>query len=80
MHKEDNASQDSSPLSLSVAGKDESNQDPSLPLDWMEEAIQEHAAGEAAEDSNVEHMRMVLRVEHSKAITMDERLDMRRKF
>jgi hypothetical protein len=80
LHKEDNASQDSSPLSHAVAGKDESSLDLSFSLDRMEEAIQECATGEAAEDSDSEHMRKVLRVKHSRATTMDERLDMRRKF
>jgi hypothetical protein len=80
LHKEDDASQDSSPLSRSVAGKDESSLDLSFPLDRMEEAIQEHATGEAAEDSDSEQMKKVLRVEHSRAITVDERLAMRRKF
>jgi hypothetical protein len=46
----------------------------------MQETIQKHATGEAAEDSDSEHMKKVLRVEHARVTTIDERMNMRRKF
>ena len=74
LHKEDKASQDSSSLSPSVAGKDEASLDKgslSLSSDRMEEA---------AEISDAEHLKRVLRVEHSQDTTIPESLELRRKF
>jgi hypothetical protein len=69
LHKEDKASQDSSSLSPSVAGKDEASLDKgflSLSSDRMEEA---------AENSDSEHLKRVLRVEHARDTTIQARTD-----
>jgi hypothetical protein len=78
LHKEDTASADSGTLSLSFAEKEE--QDLSLALDRMEKAIQEHPNGEPEKDEDWAWGKTVLLVEHSRATTLDERVDMRRKF
>jgi hypothetical protein len=76
--KEDTTSADSSTLSLSLTEKEE--QDLSLALDRMEKAIQEHPNGEPEKDEDWAWGKTVLLVEHSRATTLDERVDMRRKF
>ncbi len=79
LHKEDTASADMATLSLSFEEKQE--QDFSSALDRMEKDIQEHATGEPDWiNSDWAWARTALIVEHSQATTMDERLDLRRRF
>ncbi len=74
--KENTTSVDSSTLSLSFAEQEE--QALSFVLVGMKKAIQENAS--VVQEKEWEWARTLLRVEHSRATTMDERLDMRRKF
>ena len=90
--EEDTASADSNSLSLSVAGKEQTRPESSLilyeraltrpdlllSLAVMEEHMQKHAKGE--EDAGTEQMKDFLLYEHSLATTLDERMDMRKKF
>ncbi len=64
--------------SLSAAERDE--QDLSFALDKMEKAIQENANAIYVEDANWSWAKTAILMEHFQAITMDERLAMRRKF
>ena len=76
--KEDTASADSSTLSLSLTEKEEQNL--SLALDRMEKAIQENANAAQEEGSDWAWARTALLVDYSRAATLEERLDKRRKF
>ncbi len=74
LHKEDKASQDSSSLSPSIAGKDEASlvkNSLSLPSDGVRTR---------AGSLDAEHQRGRLLMEHVRNTTTQERTDLRRKF
>ena len=80
----DKASKDSSSLSHSPSSKEQEDQELSLALDKMEEAIQKHDNGEAEEpdweNADWAWARLTLRVRHSISIPVEERSNLFRKL